>query len=251
MSRRIAKEKRGGGAHENYATPIWAVRRLFEAVDLPIGGRWLEPCAGGGNIIRAASEFEWSGQVTWTVIEIREECRPDLERAMVEGAYPPKDGSIVVGDFLKFMLEDRREGWDCVVMNPPFTMIEPFVVKARQLAPFTVCLCRLNWFSSGERAELFGDRGIGMPAKVLILPNRPSFSPDGKTDASEYCWAIWDRHRRRESVLSRLAITPKEERRPPRRKPGAVLPPTSPPTVEDLKARLERLERERTGAAGV
>src|SRR6185312_5530279 len=58
-------------------TPAWCVHRLLEHCDLP-AGRWLEPCAGEGAVIRAVSEVR--RDVTWSAIDLRPECESMLRR---------------------------------------------------------------------------------------------------------------------------------------------------------------------------
>lgn len=60
---------------DQYPTPKWCVHRLLEAVDLP-AGRWLEPCAGAGNIINAVSEVR--SDVKWDAWEIDPKYKDSL-----------------------------------------------------------------------------------------------------------------------------------------------------------------------------
>jgi hypothetical protein len=207
MSKRIAKDESAGGKNENFATPPWCVDRLLDGmvgneIRLPIQGRWLEPSAGTGAIIVSASARYPAAH--WTACEIRKSCERHLAMA----------DEVVMGDFFT---TSRRFGtgpcpggkwpFDLVVMNPPFTLCHDFVVRSRELAPVVICLTRLNWFASAERQPWFQ---TNMPAQTLVLPDRPSFTRDGRTDGTEYCWAIWTpgpRHHTRMSVLALTSVT--------------------------------------------
>lgn len=77
-----------------------------------------------------------------------------------------------------------------VIMNPPYEHALAFVYIAQMLVQKggTVCaLLRLNWLASKTRAQFHKDH----PSDVLVLPRRPSFTGDGKTDATDYAWFVW------------------------------------------------------------
>jgi hypothetical protein len=48
-------------------------------------------------------------------------------------------------------------------------------------------LLRLPWLGSQKRAQWQREN----PSNIHVLPKRPSFTADGKTDATEYAWFIW------------------------------------------------------------
>jgi hypothetical protein len=98
--------ERGGGEHDFFPTPSWCTRRLIEQVSLP-GGRWLEPGAGDGAIVRAVNRKD----VLWTAVELREEARPHLLRSVT-------NGEVVITDFLRDYRSDRP--FDVACGNPPF-----------------------------------------------------------------------------------------------------------------------------------
>jgi hypothetical protein len=55
-----------------------------------------------------------------------------------------------------------------------------------------------------------------MPKDVWVLPNRPAFKEDNKTDSIEYAWFHWQapfEHTFSQTHL--LDLTPREERRTP------------------------------------
>ena len=80
----MSSTNRGGKRQDLdvYPTPAWVVDRLLEVVDFP-GGRWLEPCAGDGAIMRAVNA--WRADVRWDACELRAECTPALDASPVEG----------------------------------------------------------------------------------------------------------------------------------------------------------------------
>jgi hypothetical protein len=180
-----------------YPTPQWCTRRLLEALELP-AGRWLEPGAGEGHIIRAVDEAR--GDVEWTACELRAECRESL-RVLVPEVRCPHD-----------FVEHRApaSGFDVVICNPPFSLACEFVERSLPLGEWVVMFLRLNFLGSARRNSFFRAR---MP-DVYVVPDRPSFTADGKTDSVEYAWFVWPPHHRRTTGrVSVLRTTPLEQRR--------------------------------------
>lgn len=191
--------------HDAYDTPRWAVRRLLEAVSFRPNLRLLEPCAGRGNIIR---EFDAhmgaNGGLShrWTAVDIRHEVIRDLVEI-------PSVHSASHSDFLKL---EPNASFDVVLSNPPYSNAMQFVQACWPWASQVVLLLRLNFLASARRAEWMR---ANMP-DIYVLPNRPSFRPEGGTDAWEYAWFCWtttQSRNRRSGRVELLASTPLEERR--------------------------------------
>lgn len=182
-------------ADDFYETPEWCVRRLLEACGLPLG-RWLEPAVGGGAIVRAVNKYEGypiDDMLHWDCLDVR----------------PNQYGD--VGDFLALaesMVKLPR--WDVAITNPPYSLALEFAESMLALADRVALLTRINFLAGGGRRSFFAR---SMP-DVYVLPNRPSFTEDGRTDATEYCWLVWPPERHRSSGNVRvLAETPVRERR--------------------------------------
>lgn len=155
-------------ADDFYSTPAWCTRAILPW--LKLSERMLDPCAGSGAILRVASEF-WGSRCFG--IEI------DPQRAIDSGSS--------CADAL-----DPKTFWgECtVVTNPPYALAMQFVLRAllnAHGAHEVAMLLRLNWLASQKRADFHRAH----QADVYVLPKRPSFTPDGKTDATEYAWFVW------------------------------------------------------------
>jgi hypothetical protein len=74
-----------------------------------------------------------------------------------------------------------------------------------------VLLLRLNFWGSAGRQGFLEQ----FPPDTYVLPNRPDFKGQGKTDSPEYAWMIWPPGKRRRSSgkIRVLDTTPLEERR--------------------------------------
>ena len=81
-------------------------------------------------------------------------------------------------------------------MNPPYRQAADFVRKALECSESDAKVCallRLNFLgSSRKRIDLVGP-GSCLKA-VHVLSRRPSFTGDGKTDACEYAWFVWQKN---------------------------------------------------------
>lgn len=172
-----------------YPTPAWVTLRLLDHVVLP-GGDWLEPAAGEGHIIRAVNTARTD--VRWWVRELREECGAPL-RSM--GLRP------VFGDFLRNEARTRKRGFPVCIGNPPFSLAQEFVEKALEQADCVLFLLRLAFLESTKREHFF--KKLGVP-DVLVIPERVSFTGDGKTDSTAYAWMRWRRDGTQEGRVSIL-----------------------------------------------
>lgn len=249
---------------ENYPTPPWCVDRLLEEAPFPTG-RWLEPCAGDGAIVRAVNNYHLAAGKPvpqWTLGEIRRSCRGDLDLFSTD---------VITADFRIFLADlqvrsVRASGkwpFDVVITNPPYSMAAEFIEGCRTLAPIVAMLLRMNFLASETRAELH--RRV-LPEQTKVLPNRPSFKivtryafrcvPCGSkltvdhdgvvppcprcslpmtaagqrtssSDSTEYAWMIWTPKSGPVSQLSILGTTPLEVRKAQRPRPS--LPPSLPP----------------------
>jgi hypothetical protein len=207
---------------DNYPTPKWAVRRLFEAVQLPIMGDWLEPCAGDGAIIRAVDEICRKDQMIlhpiWTALEIREKACEKLKALDVMAQV-----FVHHGDALKLIEKDGGKlEFSVCITNPPFLRAKEFIEACIPICGHVVMLLRLNFLSSQERYELM----THYTPDIYILPNRPSFfrkrvlnkktkklskKPRDVTDSIEYAWFHF--HPNASGKWQLLNQTPAEERK--------------------------------------
>lgn len=194
----MSATNRGAVRHKDdfYQTPSWCVHRLIERLDLPVG-TWLEPCAGDGAIVRAVNEK--IGGIEWVTNDLRK--RKGIAHNL---------------DYLANAHGNTFRGFSVLITNPPFSLAMEFITAALANASSeatVAMLLRLNFLASETRRNFFAANGW-MP-DVYVLPNRPSFTDDGKTDATEYAWFVWPEDRgkwRDEGRIAVLESTPAEER---------------------------------------
>jgi hypothetical protein len=223
------RNPRGGGGKDFFATPAWPVHRFLEHphCPLPRAGRYLEPCAGEGDIVRAVASFGDGafGAVRWATVEIRPECYDRLD-----ALGDLLDTDPVIGDFLT---DDGRGGRiaEVTLSNPPFKLAGEFIVAALRRTRLVVYLLRLGILETETRNDFM----TACPPDVFVLPNRPSFDGDG-TDATVYGWHVWDADNLERPGGGRLHVlrsTPAEVRRA--QMPKVVVPrerkPRKPPEL--------------------
>lgn len=173
-----------------YATPSWCVLRLLEHVELP-KGKWLEPSAGEGHIMRALHSVHPTRRID--AIELRPEYRGLL---VGEAVF------LHIGDFLQGTRTHPRL-YGLVIGNPPFSLAQEFVEHGLKFGEEVIYLLRLSFLESQKRQAFFNR--VGVP-DVFVLPERPSFTGEG-TDSCAYAWMRWRRDRSQQGQVRILYDT--------------------------------------------
>ena len=215
---------------DNYPTPSWVTRALLADGDGPIRGPWwddfrrthriakagaarrvLEPACGEGAILAELARANIGARLFGLDIRADAVC----QASTLPGV------TAALGDFTGNATTLRRlfrgptllNAVDTIVTNPPYggrsNLAWQFVARALEVAPVGAqiwFLLRLNWLGDGERTHQRASwlRDGNHPARVLILERRPSFTGNGRADASAYAWMLWIAGRR--SPESRLRV---------------------------------------------
>ncbi len=159
-----------------YETPAWctkAILPMLPSVNI------LDPCAGTGAILRAVRDEHPDAQMYGY----------ELDPKLANISRQEHGLSVITHDSLS--VADWLDA-DVYLFNPPFVHSLEFVQRALAEATkstWVVALLRLNWLAGIKR---MGFHRVH-PADVYVLPKRPSFTGDGKTDATEYAWFVWRR----------------------------------------------------------
>ena len=166
-----------------YRTPAWCIEALLREEELLPDV--FDPACGDGAILAAIQEHGADH-----IVHAQE-----LDHAVALEASQRLRIPVSVGDSL-----DPSACWPDgdVVMNPPYRQAADFVRRAlREVPPRgKVCaLLRLNFLgSSRKRLDIVGPASD--LARVLVLPKRPSFTGDGRSDSCEYAWFVFQVERR-------------------------------------------------------
>lgn len=175
----MSSTNRGGQRHPDdfYRTPAMATLAILPhltASPCTSRVRALDPACGDGAILDVVSQL-WPPAMT-IGYEI------DEQRA---GLAASGGHHVVQRDALS---TDPWEA-DIIVANPPFSLAMEFIQRAlaTRIRGDVAFLLRLNFLGSQKRAAWHREH----PSDVYILPKRPAFTPDGKTDSCEYAWFCW------------------------------------------------------------
>lgn len=181
-----------------YQTPAWVTAALLQEAGVQTwidrGKLALDPCAGHGAILKHlgpnAMGYEintaaaaWGSSTGAFLPTQRIEVRDALEPKLWESSAP-----------------NEPRAPQLIVMNPPYSLAGELVERAlaeiditswRDAAdeqiPVVCALLRIGFMASKRRVAFHRKH----PADIYVLSKRPSFTADGKTDASEYGWFCW------------------------------------------------------------
>lgn len=179
------RSKSAGTGHERayndfYGTSDWITKAILPCLKKPIYKPVVfDPCAGDGAIYKAVSEV-WTDS-KFVGVEI-DSCRK---------SFSNPDYNTILGDYLKIDdLSQLAYKPDILITNPPYSLAQEFIEKSLKLLPDAeiAMLLRLNFLGSKKRKEFNKD----YPCNIYVSPRRPGFTNNGKTDATEYAWFVYN-----------------------------------------------------------
>ena len=180
-------------ALDYYATPPKEVTNILEVLGLDLtGANVLEPCCGGGHMVEGIWQYNKSANILAT--DIMQRTNYFLTRDAV--------GDTIMyhyGTKYDFLSDDYPiEHADYVIMNPPFSVIIPFVQRSLEIADKGVLMLgRLKFVESQKRyTEIFKDNP---PTKIWAYVDRIACYKNGnfseKPNSIEaYAWFYWDKN---------------------------------------------------------
>lgn len=194
VAKELTLESRQRQRHEGdaYYTPAKPIRIILHRLRADLGRLDLhsdtalivEPSAGVGSVVSELVTFGGLNPARIVACDI-----DSVALAKCKGSTGCHTRS---GDYTQW-LPHRQPA--LIVGNPPYKddLPEAFVRHAfscQYAEPrewMMAFLLRLNWIGSQGRADFHR----AFPASVYVLPERPTFTGDGKTDSTEYAWFVW------------------------------------------------------------
>lgn len=150
-----------------YFTPIWCTTALLNSGILDLNDkRVLEPCAGNGAIVDVLRSHG---------VDCTGRDKNDWDRGWAGHDF-----------------RDGMNGFDAIITNPPFNMMDHFLADVISAAPVVAVLGRTLIVEGKRRRNSIWK--IRPPSHILQLPHRVDFvsGGDGKGGVLACAWYIWD-----------------------------------------------------------
>lgn len=187
-------------ALDYYATPPQEVTNILETLNLNFNDcTILEPCSGGGHMIKGIKDYLKSANSTGTEILFSDiKSREGIWQEIGNwGNREVGDNRAPFDEELDFLSDNYPYNKaDYVIMNPPFTTIEPFVIRGLEIAQKGLLMFgRLQFLEGQSRYENINKDNP--PSDIYVYVDRIKCGKNGdfaNTEAIQaYAWFYWDK----------------------------------------------------------
>jgi hypothetical protein len=170
-----------------YATPKDEVLNILNALNFDFTNQTiLEPCVGGGHMAQGINQYiENNGQF------LVRRIGTDIQDRGFEDEYWQTEYGF------DFLADDYPiDSADVIIMNPPYSTLEPFLIRALEIAKDKlIVLCRMQVLEGEGRYEKIFT--TDPPTEIYQYVDRIQCWKNGEkptgSSAQGYCWLIWDR----------------------------------------------------------
>lgn len=173
-----------------YATPTVEVINILEEIEPNfINKSILEPCVGGGHMANGIEEYIYKQGYIEKVQLIGTDIR--------NRGYENDIWELYCGPEYDFFSDDYPfDEADWIVMNPPYSVIEPFTIRALEIAKKGVIMLARLQFLEGE-GRFDNILQYNPPTDVYVYVDRiqcwkDGLKPEGSS-AQAYAWFVWDK----------------------------------------------------------
>ena len=172
-------------ALDYYSTPTEEVTNILNTLNINfIGKTILEPAAGGGHMLQGIKNYLADNINNATIIatDIQDRGCNDIETGaafdFLSDEYPYKDNI------------------DYIIMNPPYSIIEPFVMRSLGIANKGVLMLGRLQFLEGEK-RFENILAEYPPTDIYVYVDRIACFKNGDisqkmSSAQAYAWFYWD-----------------------------------------------------------
>lgn len=169
-----------------YSSPTGEVENILKVLDIDLSGKTiLEPCIGGGHMAKGIMNYiQEKDQKVFKLIgtDIKDRGFDNIVWNLNYG--------------LDFLADDYPvDKADIIVMNPPYSILEPFLVRALEIAQDKlIVLCRTQVIEGESRYnKIFSNNP---PTDIYQYVDRiqcwkNGIKPTGSS-AQAYCWLVWN-----------------------------------------------------------
>ena len=182
-------------ALDYYATPPQEVTNILKTMGLEITAQdyVLDPACGGGHMIKGIVDYFPRVQLAGTDIK-------DRTTRLIKDLKENTNSTYYYGKEYNFLSDEYPvKECDYIIMNPPFSIIIPFVQHSLDIAKKGVLMFgRLQFLESVARYEkIFIDNP---PTDVWVYVDRVACSKNGDfstkpSSVQAYAWFYWDQEK--------------------------------------------------------
>ena len=181
-----------------YATPTVEVINILEEIEPNfINKSILEPCIGGGHMANGIEEYIYKQGYIEKVQLIGTDIR--------NRGYENDIWELYCGPEYDFFSDDYPfDDIDWIVMNPPYSVIEPFTIRALEIAKKGVIMLARLQFLEGE-GRFDNILQYNPPTDIYVYVDRiqcwkDGLKPEGSS-AQAYAWFVWNREKHNEYLV--------------------------------------------------
>lgn len=172
-----------------YATPTDEVLNILKELEFDFTNQSiLEPCIGGGHMADGINIYLFHQEQKPSIL-----IGTDVQNR----GYDNPDWTCYYGDEYDFLKDGYPvEQADVIIMNPPYSTLEPFLIRALEIAQDKlIVLCRMQVLEGeGRYLKIFKDNP---PTDIYQYVDRIQCWKNGKepegSSAQGYCWLVWDK----------------------------------------------------------
>lgn len=173
-----------------YATPTAEVVNILNELNIDFSNSTiLEPCVGGGHMVDGIDIYNRSKKIFHNIKTIGTDIH--------NRGYENDTWELYCGPEYDFFSDDYPyDDVDWIIMNPPYSVIEPFTIRALDIAKKGVIMLGRLQFLEGE-GRFENILKFNPPTDVYIYVDRiqcwkDGLKPDGSS-AQAYAWFVWDK----------------------------------------------------------
>jgi len=107
-----------------------------------------------------------------------------------------------------FLMERMPTGYECILTNPPFKLVEEFVAHAIEICPLVIMLLRLAFYESERRRDLLENCGLARIhcfRKRLPMMHRAGWEGRKANSGMAFAWYTWIRGHTRPTTIARIS----------------------------------------------